>query len=406
MSTFLSAYTISMFDTVETGREKINFLITGDTSPFFIWSGNTTTNDEIYLSVFKNINNSIFTGNSNNIIYYENTGVSNFNLIFNGEGNSISTTGTSSDFSGSFNLVNGISNFINQFPQSPAAIYASGNTVVGQNNIIQNGNLNLINGINNNLTLNYPDSVSFMVSSNNSSLQMYGQSNMLLSSYNSRLSQNGSSGSCSFISGDNNVIHNGGFIGAPFGPFNFNFIGNGQNNKIVSSNQYQTDPNYFSGIINGQNNVLNPVTNNNSILFGSNLTAVTNNYSHFQNLNVNGTLMSANFKSYNNLATVNLDPTYSYHVVWSDAVANIDIIFPQPTVDLQFLTLTLINALGSNIQFSLDNLLVNIISKSGSINQSTSILPGNNIYSYFFIWTNILQAWVMFTSNCDNTATF
>jgi hypothetical protein len=111
MSTFLSAYTINFTDPVETGRTKINYLISGDTSPFSIWSGTPET--QKFLSVYRNLF-PIFTNNSNYISYKEGSqsGVSNFNFIPNGEDNLINILSATTDYFGSYNLINGLSNKI------------------------------------------------------------------------------------------------------------------------------------------------------------------------------------------------------------------------------------------------------------------------------------------------------
>ena len=419
MSTILSSYTLSIYDVVETGRTKINFLETGDTSPFYIWSGVPDT--QRYLSVYRNSSiSNVFNLPSNYINYRTDifSGASVFNFIINGLANLIDTTNAAvqTDFSGGYNILSGILNKISA---------GSGNTVVGSGNTITIGDVNLINGSNNNISV-FNGNLNSIVSSENSKIlaQLYSKNNVLISSYNSNIFERGFSStgnSFSFISGKNNAITSGGFFGSPYDFFGFDYIGNGFNNEtglhgtnpnINSQNKFNNSD--ITGIINGVNNSITGYSSNkNSILFGSNLTTVSSGYSHFENLYVDETLLGEEFAYYQPADgdEFELDVNYSFHYISAHtASSNLSFIIDlpyNPTVNLQMLTIVFnAGSIGVHPTYNVTFENSNLACKSGNSSRYSSDFPANSIVAYFFMWVNLINRWVMFTSYCDSTATF
>ena len=412
MSTYLSAYTINLSDTVETGRTKIDYFVSGDTSPFGFWSGDTL--DQRYLSIFRNITNPNYGSNYINYDTSLTSGSSTNNFIANGYSNIINTIGSVIDDNGSFNTVSGFFNYVN-------GINSNTNIVVGSGNTINPGSFNFINGINNSLyansVLHYNPSLlsltnNLIISSEYSILSTnhteFG--NITLSSYNSYLnkienSNNNIYDENNFISGLNNNIYSSINMPETYGNI-FSYIGNGNNNFIIKDGVYSGNGDGFNEIINGENNIINIDYDSNIDyvnLFGSNLTAVSNNYSHFQNLYVDETLMVENYISYGVLGNPDeyLDKNYSYHFVYL-GTNNITIHFPIPDNDLQFLILNLKNtSLGGSYNATFSG---SISCKYGSVGRYTTQLSPNENVSYFFIWTSTINKWVMFF--CDSTSNF
>ena len=416
MSTYLSAYTINLSDTVETGRTKIDYFISGDTSPFSAWSA--SSENQKYFSLYRN---SYIPDTNKNYITYDNyySGASAFNLIFNGQGNLIDTIGVTTDLAGGFNVITGLYNQISYYTGgltvTPTNLTNQYNIVAGSGNTINNSQYSFISGGNNyikNKFYSYP--YVSIISSENShfSSAFDSKHNTLLSAYNSNIG-GGDTGYYyyNFISGENNLING-------LGTLNYNFIGNGLKNYTLSTGLPSTNT---TAIINGQNNsIANANTNQNANLFGSNLTAVSNNYSHFENLYVDETLMAKNNKVYGinaDAETVYLDKEYSFHLVdMTQAQATMDmpninniyISFPTPNNDLQFLTLFLIAPLQIG-NYTLNFISGNIACKQGSSGRFSTVLPANyneNAVAYFFIWVSLIQKWVMFSSNNNQSATF
>lgn len=412
MSTYLSAYTINLSDTVETGRTKIDYFVSGDTSPFGFWSGDTL--DQRYLSIFRNITNPNYGSNYINYDTSLTSGSSTNNFIANGYSNIINTIGSVIDDNGSFNTVSGFFNYVN-------GINSNTNIVVGSGNTINPGSFNFINGINNSLyansVLHYNPSLlsltnNLIISSEYSILSTnhteFG--NITLSSYNSYLnkienSNNNIYDENNFISGLNNNIYSSINMPETYGNI-FSYIGNGNNNFIIKDGVYSGNGDDFNEIINGENNIINIDYDSNIDyvnLFGSNLTAVSNNYSHFQNLYVDETLMVENYISYGVLGNPDeyLDKNYSYHFVYL-GTNNKTIHFPIPDNDLQFLILNLKNtSLGGSYNATFSG---SISCKYGSVGRYTTQLSPNENVSYFFIWTSTINKWVMFF--CDSTSNF
>ena len=406
---------ISMFDTVETGREKINFLITADTSPFYFWSGTPATGN--YLSVFRN--NSGYINSSTSSI---NSSV--FNLIFNGSENLIDTTNSVSNFFGSYNFISGVQNNIYQNA-------GSGNTVIGSLNTISSGNENFIHGSSNNINSSASNYLNTIISSSGSSYFSIfpGFNNIMFSSYNSRISNTDSSTSTGFIflAGKNNLINYYNSGGYPF--YGFDFIGNGYNN-VKNSTSYKINSGDSTSIINGQNNsIINDYTFGNSILFGSNLTTVTDNYSHFENLYVNNSIFASYAGQVNisagNQTAVTVDTTYSFfNVFMTNPSLAIDfaIKIPPGGNQIQFLTLLLYNNgfSGCKVYFvdkseigNFPNRLTltptQIASKVGSAvvgnsgNKMITNLGSQAYVAYFFTWIPLIQRWVMYVADTQGT---
>jgi hypothetical protein len=399
MSTYLSAYTINLSDTVETGRTKIDYLISGDTSPFSAWSA--SSENQKYFSLYRN---SYIPDTNKNYITYDNyySGASAFNLIFNGQGNLIDTIGVTTDLAGGFNVITGLYNQISYYtgglPVTPTNLTNQYNIVAGSGNTINNSQYSFISGGNNyikNKSSSYP--YVSIISSENSyfNSDLNSKHNTLLSAYNSNIGSDTGYYYYNFISGENNLING-------LGTLNYNFIGNGLKNYTLSTGLPSTNT---TAIINGQNNsIADANTNQNANLFGSNLTAVSKNYSHFENLYIDETLMAKKHIICGNTSSDDyLDKNYSYqNIAFFDRDKTIH--FPIPDNDLQFLTLILtnINYLNSyNFTFN-----GNVACKNGSVGRFSATLEALDTVAYFFIWTSTINKWVMFSSNNNESATF
>jgi hypothetical protein len=420
MSTFLSAYTISMFDPVETGRTKINYLLTGDTSPFAIFSG---TPDWLpYLSVYR-INN--YTPNYIEFSQNSYSANSPFNLIINGFGNLINTEAAAFP-DGGFNFVSGAYNKIQTSLGAPTK--AKHNTIIGSSNTNYAGDYSFIHGASN---LQKYSFVNTIISSQSSNLNHTYRNTFLssqnsedtISSYNSYYSFKSK---FNFISGDKNKITDSSGIG--FG-ISYSFIGNGYNNVITTTNgaAYGTQ----RSIINGQNNTIlaNAGVNYAINIFGSNMTSVAQNNSHFENLYVDETLMATNSLIYvlnDATSTLTLTDDYTFNEIILNYTTphHVKVDLPtNPDVDLMFLSTTFILSGGANwsvIYFS--NSSISFADKLTFTPSNLSAKPGNfssgyasfgnignsfahqisastPVVSYFFLWTDILNKWVMYSSD-------
>ena len=415
-------YVISMQDKVETGRTKVNFLLTGSSSPFNIWSG--TPEFLNYESIYR-----IDEDESNYITFTidSSSGSSPFNIIFNGSGNTINSSG-STDFSAGFNLVDGVRNQI---------LNSSGNTLVGIGNThtgtSPGDGSSFIHGTNNNnyfVGINVPSNATTISSKN--VLNRYYFDSTILSSDNSSMTSNSSVqvglGDFNFLSGSfNNIINH--YDLSIFGSV---FIGGGSGNTIFNNYPVLNYTN-SSSIINGTNNTINVDGVNifSANLFGSNLAAVSNNYSHFQNLYVDGGMYATGNKDYGvagNQTNFTLDLRFSFHYVYTgDPFFGSDILIEIPipsNINLfQFLSLSIIdgpNGYGAayNIYFvdsvggfssSASTTPNQISAKNGSLagtNRMVTHLGTADSVAYFFIWIPIIQKWVMYTSNTNVSATF
>ena len=198
---------------------------------------------------------------------------------------------------------------------------------------------------------------------------------------------------------------------------------NGENNIISGA----SSGNSFAGIVNGENNnitihVDNPVSGQvyNTTLFGSNLTAVTKDYSHFENLYVDETLYSRNTYSISPTvasSAITIDGTYSFYYINGDADAYLDeiaILLETPKVDLQFLSIAISKAAGLNLNniYFVDEIggfssrqtttPTQIAAKDGAnagTNRMITNLASGNFVAYFFIWSNTINKWVMFMAD-------
>jgi hypothetical protein len=418
MSTFLSAYTINFTDPVETGRTKINYLISGDTSPFSIWSGTPET--QKFLSVYR-ILFPLYTNNKNYISYKEGSqsGVSNFNFIPNGEDNLINILSATTDSFGSYNLINGFSNKIENFSFNSKT---NNNLILGSGNTINAPtNNNFISGEMNNIFA-YGGKNNIISSKNSFIYDIFflNKFNSLISSDNSNIGQSSNALSFNFvhnfISGKNNSILNTYQLAGEIN--GFNFIGNGYNNKIIktATNYNNSD---FSAIINGQNNYIDKKKEHrNSILFGSNLTAVTSGYSHFENISIGEVLNVAKVKTYivNSAPSQNveIDLNYSFHEIYNVNQSGVRIYIPNSYNDLQILSICISGGTNPSpfISFT-DNTFAafptNLSLKSGQFNRYTSFFIGSpdpDVVAYFFMWTSKINKWVMFNSDTSITSYF
>ena len=144
------------------------------------------------------------------------------------------------------------------------------------------------------------------------------------------------------------------------------------------------------------------------------MTAVDNNYSHFQNLYSDGGLYATKVNNYlanNGNENITLDLNYSFHEI--NVTTNfpiINIYIPNSNVGLQFLSLILnFSNLTYEYFFTENNFstpAINIACKSGNGSRFSSIVSPNTSVAYFFIWVPIINKWVMYTSDTDTTATF
>ncbi len=393
----VSAYTISMFDPVETGRTKINYLFSGGTSPFAIWSG--ITENTRHISVLKQDEN-----NSNaitNLIGIK-SAYTNYNLIFNGSNNTINQYKAQTNESGSYNLTNGLNNSIE--------VEFGGNTSVGSGNTISSSSNSFIQGIKNQIAAVYGGIYATMLSSYNNYFAGAVLSNAFSSSQSQILKSNilGISPSGNTIVGINNSMEsNGSYL-------KNSFILNGKNNLIQSNNTSSYD---FGGIINGQNNSINITSSiNNTYIFGSNITANSKDSSHFENLYVDETLLFRNIKKYtiNSVPTQNvtIDLEQSFHEIYNVNQPNVKIYIPDSTNDLQVLSICISGGTSPSplltfYDSSFGSFPTNISCKPGSFNRYTSGGPNaGTAVAYFFIWTKEINKWVMFTSDTDNGAFF
>lgn len=391
-----------MYEAVNSGRNKINYLLTGDSSPFYIWSGTPDTLP--YLSVYKSNNE------KQNLINYSLEGfsaTSPFNVIFNGRGNLINNQ---SSISGEYNLIDGIDNTLSNSRKN--LIIGSGNTIVGYGS---NG-FGLIHGVDN--TIENPNLItnSVILSSSGSSIN-FGKYNTFLSSSNSYLTTSPlSTIQYGFVAGNNNSLVNNGTLYT----MNYSFIGNGNNNQIISPTTSSSLK--FNAIINGENNLItsDAASINNVVLFGSNLTAVSKNYSHFENLFVSETLIvSSNTISPTvSTSSITIDTNYSFHYINGDADASnveLAILIPTPTVDMQILSISISKIAGSNLSniYFVDEVggfasritttPTQIAAKDGDMdiggNRMITHLNVGEYTAYLFMWTGEIDKWVMFISD-------
>lgn len=401
----VSAYTISMFDPVETGRTKINYLFSGGTSPFAIWSG--ITENTKYISVLKQDEN-----NSNaitNLIGIK-SAYTNYNLIFNGSNNTINQYKAQTNESGSYNLTNGLNNSIE--------VEFGGNTSVGSGNTISSSSNSFIQGIKNQIAAVYGGIYATMLSSYNNYFAGAVLSNAFSSSQSQILKSSivGDSPSGNTIVGINNSMESNGYY------LKNSFILNGKNNLIQSNNTSSYD---FGGIINGQNNSINITSSiNNTYIFGSNITANSKDSSHFENLYVDETLLFRNIKKYisdggiPNSWEIALDKNYTFHEISVlNGGYNAAVKFPTPDNDIQFLSLIIsgTSGLGGYTLSFVDDFTgsfpdfvpaTNVSCKEGGVGRFSTSLIDNTSAAYFFIWTKEINKWVMFTSDTDNGAFF
>ena len=238
-------------------------------------------------------------------------------------------------------------------------------------------------------------------------------------------------GDFNFISGSNNKIVNNVF-GSLFGSA---FIGGGSGNTITSNIGSTLT---YESIINGHDNTITADGVNifNVNLFGSNLTAIDKNYSHFENLYVDGVL-SCRYNCVYEISpttafTLNLD--YSMHEFKNFGSSELSIQIPKGGSSIQLLSI-IINDDSSTLQniyfVDYSEVLISgfpfrqtlsptqISSKVGfsttanfwgnkcvtsSLGVQFSI--GDTTSSYFFIWIPIIQKWVMYTSDIGTNSTF
>lgn len=399
-------YVVSMQDTVETGREKINFLLSGTSSPFGLWSG--TPEILNFESVYR-----VDEQNSNYISYRTDlySGNSPFNLIFNGSGNTINSSGLTFP-TGGFNIIDGVDNYILNSQQN--IVVGSGNSI--NENTFYPGygdGFNFVHGISNaeNDSEAFPTNSS-IISSSNSNLNNFFDST-ILSSNNS--SFNGGFlfdvGQFGFISGEQNNVNVTNIFIAPTNQV----IGNGRGNTITTdvANSGMTT------IINGQNNTIsvnrNTFTSFNSALFGSNLTAVVeNNYSHFQNLYVDQGLYATKVFFSADTSSYTLDTNYSFHHVAPTSGCLIRIPNPDNVNVFQILSITIPTSSLIELFFSdsTSNYLstsTNMAAKTGNLygafgNHNRFSINYNYSTAYFFIWCPFINKWVAFTSDTSSSA--
>jgi hypothetical protein len=439
----VSAYTIDLqVDSPDIGKNKINTLISGYTSPFNLWSG--TSENLPYLSVFRRTNydlngNNILGITGNNIsvnLSLSSSGNSPLNLIANGYENNI-TSQSNSDFGGGVNFISGVKIKITA---------GEGNLVIGSGNTISSTNaFNFIHGIKNNILGNESSSVFAPTKANvgltNNSIVSSNNSNISRGLYNSIISAKDSSISSlpalfgtqktenALLFGNNNLIDNNIIAGTniSFTTTRINLydssILNGTNNKIGGDlrGSQTTIPSAINSsvIFNGSNNVTG---RDFSYLFGSNLTAVTNNYSHFENLRAEKGVYSRNYSAYTFIQgltpekiTISNRFSYFFIKVLEPAGLNptIQIKIENPSLNkFNLLFVSIFNDTafaGGSISF-VDTFTptnaTNIACKSGSIGSFQTSLIANEEKAYAFMWNPLISKWVMFTSDPAINATF
>jgi len=400
------SYVVSMQDSVETGREKINYLLSGATSPFLIWSG--TPDFLNFESIYR-----IDAENSNYISHKtdSSSGNSPFNLIFNGSGNNINSSGFTFP-NGGFNLVDGVDNYV--FNSQQNILIGSGNSINENTFYPGDGDgFNFIHGVSNNEN----DSEFFPTNSSIISSSNLNFSNFVSSTFLSSNNSNFSGGflfgvgQFAFISGEENSIN----VANAFISPTHQVIGNGSGNTI---NTYATNSG-MTTIINGQNNRISVNTNTftsfNSALFGSNLTALTeNNYSHFQNLYVEQGLYATKVFFSADTSSYTLDTNYSFHHIAPSSGCLIRIPNPENVNVFQMLSITMPTS--SLIEVFFSDSSTNYLSTPNNIAAKTGNLYGtfgnNNRFSinynystaYFFIWCPFINKWVAFTSDTSPSA--
>ena len=392
----ISAYTISLSDSPEMGRTKINYLFSGGTSPFFIWSG--VTNNSKYISILKQDE---YGSNSIGQLSGLKSAYTNYNLIFNGSQNSINQFKATAEESGSYNLASGIKNvFFGGY---------SGNTTVGSGNTNFLSFNCFIHGINNETssTVNFNSINSAILSSYNSNIEGCFLSSVF-SAKNSNLLSNYSSNTKRFsgntLVGINNMMESSNNY-----TLNNLFILNGKNNFIQLNNSYNYD---FVGILNGESNYVDITSDkNNNYIFGSNITSESKDSSYFENLYIDESLLFRNIKKYTCFSpteNITIDTDYSFHEINSTGSSNINVLIPNPKNDLQVLSI-LFNGTGGIVSFVEDfspTEPTNIACKKGFFDRFKTNIGLNPNVGYFFIWTKEVNKWVMFTSNTEKTANF
>lgn len=440
----VSAYTIDLqVDSPDIGKNKINTLISGYTSPFNLWSG--TSENLPYLSVFRRTNydlngNNILGITGNNIsvnLSLSSSGNSPLNLIANGYENNI-TSQSNSDFGGGVNFISGVKIKITA---------GEGNLVIGSGNTISSTNaFNFIHGIKNGIfgtetTIIAP--VKATVGLMNNSIVSSNNSNISRGLYNSIISAKDSSISSlpalfgtqktenALLFGNNNLIDNNIIAGTniSFTTTRINLydssILNGTNNKIGGDlrGSQTTIPSAINSsvIFNGSNNVTG---RDFSYLFGSNLTAVTNNYSHFENLRAEKGVYSRNYSAYT-FTQIGGTPTdiiisnkFSYFFIkkqgGNSPIIYINIENPNQNI-FQMLFVSILNDNSTPVTgavrfvdvggFSPTN-ATNIACKAGITGDFQTSLPANEEKAYAFMWNPLISKWVMFTSDPAINATF